>query len=291
MGTKTNRPTKREHPRKKANAPSTISKGSNKKTKKLNLPVSMPKAGMIYPFKGAVLKRHRRDNALLVAVRGDTKLFTRQLVDDSFGRMFEVATDILQKQQKRQSPHDLTTITVTDPITFLCQLRLYDSLWSWAQAVDERLFVSLFLVLRSARQNWHNARIPFNIAEHCRLARAIDAFNNVATDLKWNSVDVVAWIRKGGLLFLPTMPDTTTATDEQAKTADDDSDSDDSDTAMPDLDDLPTATAPTPLTKDQEAHRRRFNLTLEQVLESMRLLNIDVDQTALTEAFRRLNIG
>jgi hypothetical protein len=58
--------------------------------------------------------------------------------------------------------------------------------------------IILFLALRGARQIWHeNPGEPFNIEEHCQVARAIDAFREVDT-LDWDGPAVRERLVLGG---------------------------------------------------------------------------------------------
>ncbi|KAK3898731.1 hypothetical protein C8A05DRAFT_18731 [Staphylotrichum tortipilum] len=249
----------------------------------------IPKAGMIYPFQHALLKRDRRDRALTFAILKSVRgKFNRYILDTRLALIFETAIDLVREDIVfTQYP-----ITI-DPIDFFRLLRNRAIVRRWAMGITENLFISLFLVLRAARQKWHdNPRHPLEIDKHCRIARAIDVFNRV-DPMKWNGVAVVEWIRKGGLMF-----QSASATPNAPQTIGDDTAAKDAD--MPDLSDLAHPAAPDDSTATNNDSNKddpddpvpaNRHLTPEQVIASMRLLNIDVDQTALTEVFGRLNIA
>jgi hypothetical protein len=273
----------------------------------LRLKDQLPKAGLWYPLDRFLLKRYRRDFVLTGALRKDTHFLSPQVLNQRFSQMFDVATELLA-QQIPTNPS-----SATNPIPFLLSLRKHESLQPWARAVSKSLFISLFLVLRAARANWHrNPREPFDIGKHCQLARAIDAFDRVDPFAWHSAVPLLGWAVCGGLQFHDG-----SRSHDQAKV--DEEDEEDSQGAAgegiscgdggsdedglfvkrscfvsmdEDMEDMGVRAA---LKKDTDnvagdEARRHFQLSYEQVVEGMRLLNIDVDETALTEAFAKLRI-
>ncbi|KAG7291996.1 hypothetical protein NEMBOFW57_002026 [Staphylotrichum longicolle] len=297
---------------------------------KLVLRSKLPKAGMIYPFDRTLLRRHRRDLALTAGLRKDTHHVSPQLLDTRFSRMFELARQLLPQQQRsRGTETEAAAWDGIGPIAFIASLRQHEALAPWAQAVSDDLFISLFLVLGAARRNWYDTpRKPLDVAQHCELARAIDAFGRAET-FEWTGVDVVAWIRGGGLMFHGNKMAGRNADDErrgkheemdEEEGSDQESDLNDGRLARS-MSSLMVADAEekmdeevdgpfgrqmrsltvedtrkdtkdkgdTTIRKRQDA-RRQIDLTLDQVVESMRLLNTAFDEAELAESFAAMHI-
>ena len=120
------------------------------------------------------------------------RVTTGQL-DDIFAGIFEEATNLLQQGK------DETTTFKDDPISFIASLQGRPTLHTWAHSFTPDLFISLFLVLRAARQTWYERPLPpFAIEKHRKVARAIDAFNAVDA-INWGELGVVQWLIRGGL--------------------------------------------------------------------------------------------
>jgi hypothetical protein len=239
--------------------------------------------------------------------------------------MFELATELLpQKQQQSGGVEtEAETRDGAGPIAFIASLRQNDALAPWAPAVSEDLFISLFLVLGAARRNWYDApRKPLDVERHCALARAIDAFGR-AEQFVWSGVDVIAWVRGGGLMFHNGRIARVGGVDDEMEEdsgGEQESDSDDGRFAgsmssfvgedmedeMEDGVDALFAGQMRSMTvedaskgredkgdaaaREREDARRKLDLTLDQVVESMRLLNIAFDEVALAESFAALRI-
>jgi hypothetical protein len=250
------------------------------------------------------MKRYRRDFVLTGALRKDTHFLSPQVLNQRFSQMFDVATELLPQQNPTEPSRTI------NPIPFLLSLRKHASLQPWARAVSKSLFISLFLVLRAARANWHkNPREPFDLGKHCQLARAIDTFIR-ADPFAWHSaVPLLGWAVCGGLQFHDSSrrddpmegKDDPMEEDGEGGIGGDDSGSDEEalfvkqtcfvpmGEGMEDEEEQASLNNSTDSAVSEEA-RRRFQLSYEQVVEGMRLLNIDVDETALTEAFAKLRI-
>lgn len=332
VGRTLGRPTQKPHRYHRAAAPpSQPPRQSSKPKSKLVLRNRLPKAGMIYSFERTLLRRHRRDVALSAALRKDTHHLPPQVLDARFSRMFELGKELLPQQQRSGGPGVEEVRDSTDkpgPIAFIASLRQHEALAPWAQAVSEDLFISLFLVLGAARRNWYDTpRKPLDVAQHCELARTIDTFGRAET-FEWTGVDVVAWIRGGGLMFHGNKMAGRNADDErrgqheemdEEEGSDQESDLDDGRLARS-MSSLMVADAEekmdqevdgpfgrqmrsltvedtrkgtkdkgdTTIRKRQDA-RRQIDLTLDQVVESMRLLNIAFDEAELAESFAAMS--
>lgn len=74
-------------------------------------------------------------------------------------------------------------------LVFMRSLRARPGLRDLWKRHNVSMLASIFLVLRCARLNWHKApRPPYNVDEHCKTARAIDAFLAV-DNLAWSGFD------------------------------------------------------------------------------------------------------
>jgi hypothetical protein len=132
------------------------------------------------------------------------------------------------------------------------------------------MFFTVFLTLRAARQNWHkNPRVPFNIEDHCQLARAIDAFLEV-DKFNWGSRDVIHVFRRGRLEIIKT-----TAGRKQAKKNQEQDPN------------TPTNEAP----QEDAAGDSDLSRPLKRFVERMRALNIEIDEAEWLDIVAELRIN
>jgi hypothetical protein len=154
------------------------------------LPAFLPRRGMIYPIKGRLMRLARQDVAVQASLKKVMPMLATSPIDTLFSRIFREAVELLRANELGSFDHDA--------IFFLKTLRTRPALQPWAEGLCDNYFIILFLALRGARQIWHeNPREPFNIEEHCQVARAIDAFREVDT-LDWDSPAVREWLMLGG---------------------------------------------------------------------------------------------
>ncbi|KAK4148545.1 hypothetical protein C8A00DRAFT_38879 [Chaetomidium leptoderma] len=276
MGTAraTSRSSKKGH----ANLPS----DKQRRSRRSAIPVSIlwsrtPKAGMIYPFAPTVMKNVGGDIAILTAIRKTlgVQIVNASMVDGVLARIFEEATAVLQQQRRQQNDNKFKD----DPQAFMRFIRASPALREWWTYISVHLFTSVFLILRAARQNWHKKpRQPHDIAAHGKMAHAIDAFSAV-DDINWGGAAFVAWLVKGGLKVTKLTRNDDDNNDNKRDGDGDDDGDDDGDTTMQEDD------------QDGKAGgHAAFQPSVEDIVEGMRRLNVDVDQTALTEAFAQFGV-
>jgi hypothetical protein len=155
-----------------------------------------------------------------------------------------------------------------------------------------------------------NPRLPHDIAQHGKTARAIDAFLAV-DNLNWGGHKVIEWLLRSGVDLVKSGAGRdameveggmTGAEDdvmevEQGDDSDDDSDDgifvkqDYTSLAYSNLEEgvLPDESA-NPLAEPAAAPAAAPQVSVEEVVEGMRRLNIEVDQADLAEAFGKLRI-
>ena len=220
----------------------------------------MPKAGMLYPFKNTLMKRIRSDTAILTAIKAGTgaRHMTTSLLDDTFFRVFREATDLLQaaKHSGRISHFK------DNPIALISSIRRLPALRDIWMRRSLKFLVGVFLVLRAARQNWHEKPShPYNPSQHGKMARVIDKFLAVE-NLDWGSIGVVEWLLRKIIVPASKEGDNGAALTDPASGMD----------------------------IEQEDDEAQFQVSLEAVMLSMQRLNIDVAQDVLTGAFAKLRI-
>ncbi len=245
---------------------------------------NVPRAGMIYPFAQILLRRQRTDIAVTTAIcKGlGVPRINPSIVDTVFSQIFEEATKLAG-----EIPIDRTN---ADPIEFMRSLRARpDVRGIWIRRYIDT-FATLFLILRCARLNWlKNPRPPLNIAEHGKTARAIDSFLAVE-NLNWSGVDGLGWLVTGGIdIIKPDSRHNDNDNDNEMKKEEEMDAENDEDSLFVEQ------TAALALDAEESTHAgpslpRRFDLSLEDIVQGMRRLCIDVDQTALTAAFAKLQI-
>ncbi|KAH6628129.1 hypothetical protein F5144DRAFT_470653, partial [Chaetomium tenue] len=138
----------------------------------------MPKAGMLYPFTKTLMSRSRSDNGILTAIKAGTGVpqITTRLLDETFSRVFQEATDLLQGAKGRVSQFE------DDPIMLISSIRRLPALQDIWMRRHLKFLVGIFLLLRAARQNWHKKpTYPEDLSKHGKMALAIDKFLAVDT--------------------------------------------------------------------------------------------------------------
>ncbi|KAK4231011.1 hypothetical protein QBC38DRAFT_346935, partial [Podospora fimiseda] len=145
----------------------------------------LPKAGMVFEFpNGNVLKRGRRDTAVIRALRavyppnveagGTNFMPTRQFVDQTFAKVFEVATRLKQEDSRNM------TLKLKEPLEFLVAVRADSELLPFSSRITMNQFIHLFLTIRAARLNWYDEpTYPYNTDQHALVAKQIDEFKQV----------------------------------------------------------------------------------------------------------------
>jgi hypothetical protein len=223
------------------------------------------------------MRRQRGDIGVWSAIKKTAPKFTTAMLDTIFSRIFEDATKMLQEDKDKQLPRN--------PLDFMKLLRKRPSLrepWLRRQA---HFLLTVFIILRAARGNWRKEpRPPADIEKHCKTARAIDAFL-AEEDFYWSSLSTVEYFvdEKGGLdLVRPVKEDNSEEEQEQPDTEEGVWDGQKgSDDEMLGKEAAPASDEPSCGPK----------ISLELLLQGMRRLNIDVDETALTEAFAKLGVN
>ena len=128
---------------------------------------------MIYPFGQTLMRSRRSDLGVSSAIKKGlgAPSITTPMLDTVFCRIFEEATELMRKDGPGSK------FNKDEPIAFMRLLRTRPGLREPWLRRRTRLFTTLFLVLRCARRNWHNnPRPPYDIEQHCKMARAIDAY-------------------------------------------------------------------------------------------------------------------
>ncbi|KAH6854719.1 hypothetical protein B0I37DRAFT_38345 [Chaetomium sp. MPI-CAGE-AT-0009] len=156
---------------------------------------------MVWPFRSFALGDN--DMKVTTALRKVAPRLSDKKLDDFFSRLFVEATKFLKGPD---APGNLD-----NPVLFINALRKRDSVRSWAKAISKSLFVTLFLVLRTARDNWYlNPRSPMDIQTHSKVARAIDEFNRHDT-LDWSGAQITGLLirlkERGGRIKLRNIGD------------------------------------------------------------------------------------
>ncbi len=226
---------------------------------------NLPRAGMIYPFRHSMMRSRRGDLGVSSAIKKGLGVphTTTPVLDDVFCRVFEEATELMRNDGPGSKLKD-------EPIEFMRLLRKCPGLREPWLRRQTRLFTNLFLVLRCARRNWHNnPRPPFDTEQHCKTARAIDAYLAVEK-LNWSSIEALGWFITRGVDIIKPEGKNLGKTAEARNTAGAKDSS-----AKSNADTLNLTT---------------LELSLEEIIQGIRNLNIDVDETALTAAFAKLRI-
>jgi hypothetical protein len=222
------------------------------------------------------MRRQRGDIGVWSAIKKTIPSITTATLDTIFSRIFEEATIMLQEDKDKPLPRN--------PLEFMKILRKRPSLrepWLRRQA---HFLLTVFIILRAARGNWHKTpRPPTDIDKHCKTALAIDAFLE-AEDFYWSSLSTVEWFvnEKGGLdLIRPVWEDDS----EEGEGQDDNEEIWDGEKISDDdmfVEEVASAS---------EEPGRSPKISLEQLVEGMRRLNIEVNKTALTDAFAKLCVN
>jgi hypothetical protein len=267
---------------------------------------TIPKAGMIYPFDHTLLRTHQSDVGAYTAIKKNQGVpsMTTPMLDSVFCRIFEEATELMGQDGGSESGGN--------PVEFMRSLRARPGLRELWRRRNLAMFTSVFLVLRCARLNWHKTpRAPYNVDEHCKTARAVDAFLAV-DNLAWSDLDGLRWFVSDGVDLIK--PPAQQQEEEEEETEEGGGQAERSESGQGGESDSDSGTVgifvkrtcPVPPEDEGETGGERDNfgsnggagkgsgwqlqLSLEQIVEGMRRLNIDVDETALTEAFARLRI-
>lgn len=251
------------------------SRGAGARTGRSALFENAPKAGMTYPFERTLTRRNRSDAVIANAIKKgmEASLVTRALLEDAFSPMFEGATEMLRDGVDAEFRDN--------PIALIEKVRARPGVREVWLRCPLNTLSRVFLILRAARQNWHkNPRLPLDVAQHGKTAKAIDGFLAV-DDLNWGGLAMIEWLLHGGLNLGSFT----------AHKGESESESD-GETGM-----FVKQTCPVPPDDDEEiadpnnavedSDNRR---AVDGIVDSMRRLNIDIDRTALTEAFAKLRI-
>jgi hypothetical protein len=150
---------------------------------------------MIYPARGSFLNQTRKDTAVAAALRKIMPALLTDAIDTCFAQLFDEATQILR------AGDGAARSFAADPIAFVKWVQTTrPALKLWAGDLSPNYFVLLFVALCAARQKWHdNRRPPFDVEEHCKVARAIDAFHEFG-GLDWTGPAVAYWLLRAGVV-------------------------------------------------------------------------------------------
>lgn len=149
---------------------------------------------MIWPEEFDILQHVHRDAKVLFALKKTVTITTetqqlttasKKAVDETLASIFSDALhptvlQILTEQHRA--------------LDFLTALQLYNPL---AAKLGERTFFRLFGVLVEARLAWKtNPRMPFDVNQHCLLAKSIDGFLQQAPS--WTNAELDIYEAVGG---------------------------------------------------------------------------------------------
>ncbi|KAK3336316.1 hypothetical protein B0T19DRAFT_453614 [Cercophora scortea] len=176
----------------------TTTRGSDKKNARPRkfavLRDCFPNAGLRYPFAGTVTNQTRRDKRIAASLNKHVPRMRINTVEPEVALVFERATDFVLSRV-----HDFGT----DPVKFMEELQGRPEMPPWVPKMYVNVFMALVLSLRAARLNWYDTpRQPYNIEQHCTLAKSIDKFlQSAATTLVWGGEDseLTGWFRRGGM--------------------------------------------------------------------------------------------
>ncbi|KAI0156797.1 hypothetical protein GGR57DRAFT_511136 [Xylariaceae sp. FL1272] len=131
----------------------------------------VPNAGVVYNKEGRVTSSNVYDQAVRLALTAHGRN-TRAMVDEAFAEVLATAA----------SDEDVHTI---DNFCDALRPRV-----SWATTVPPAAFGSLFVNLIKARAAYQDfPRQPYDSAEHCKTAKAVDSFLKFIGD-DWNTLCV-----------------------------------------------------------------------------------------------------
>ncbi|KAI1270345.1 hypothetical protein F5Y18DRAFT_421837 [Xylariaceae sp. FL1019] len=137
----------------------------------MRLNALVPNAGVIYHTDGRITGTNEYDHAIRLALTAHG-YNTRALVDEAFA-------EVLTTAASEEDDH------VVSNFCDVLRPRV-----SWAATVDPAAFASLFVNLIRAREAYLDCpRQPYNFAEHCKAAKAVDAFLEFIGD-DWNTLCV-----------------------------------------------------------------------------------------------------
>lgn len=179
------------------------------------------------------------------------------------------------------------------PVRFLEVLRAMPGVREVWSRRTEKMFFTVFLILRAARQNWHNSpQCPYKIEEHCQMARAIDTFLKV-NNFNWGSRGVIHAFMRCGLEIMSMTTSRNQARKKEEQSLDGDEDDSNDNLFVKQDPDAPTYEGLEGEVAGQSidvASDAGFQGSLEDVVEGMQRLNIEVDQTDLLDIFAKLRI-
>ncbi|EAQ89430.1 predicted protein [Chaetomium globosum CBS 148.51] len=270
-----------------------------RKRHKVRIRLLMPKPGMVYFCDRYLLMRERRDRAVGVAMRRAFHHLSKALLNERFAQMFEAATEVQQQHFRWWGNLNEQQQAAFNSDILFNSLRQHPSVEPWAQHISKSLLTSLFMILRAARMNWHRApQYPFDISQHSLLAKVIDAFN-ATNALSWGrDAPFLRWMIRGdpGLhtkkeIMMGDVSMDVDDEDERGPGATRDMDTSSGNGGYSDGGALANPASAIPAREEMEGvitHADNvFQLTYDQVVESMRLLSIEVDVPSLVEAFAR----
>lgn len=209
------------------------SKGKHKKVQVKPRPENrlydlVPRAGLRYPYPRTVTKRRQYDNNIMLAMAGSEGVGRRKIQSLAV-QIFDIGTELIVFGDEPETPAELVAeaseanaiITETiggalpiGPIIFLKDL--YEEMISrgnktkgeennkegWVCELRFGQFALFLMSLRSARLRWHlNTQHPYDVNEHCALARSIDKFNEEAERVDWAGVEMVLWLTQGRMVI------------------------------------------------------------------------------------------
>ena len=241
-----------------------LNKNNSTQTENRVLGRNLPKAGMVYPYPGTLMRRKKVDVALVTAMKKGFELpsITKEHVHSLFSGIFEKAAKLLRQSDNKKFKNA--------PVRFLEALHKKRGLREVWPKRRKDMFFTVFLTLRAARQNWHkNPRDPFNIEDHCQLARTIDVFLEV-DKFNWGSRDVIHAFRHGRLNIIKT-----TAGRKQAKKNQEQDTSDPTNEAL----------------QEDATGNSDPSRPLKRFVERMRRLNIELDKAEWLDIVAELRIN
>ncbi|KAI1414976.1 hypothetical protein F5Y13DRAFT_187665 [Hypoxylon sp. FL1857] len=157
----------------------------------------LPRAGLVYEDGYDILGREKRDHKILTAfckagfvkiAKGASDKESKANVDQALADTFTVALQ----------PHilDLAQFESRDIYAYLTSLHTNTP---WAYRVGENTFFCFFWAVVEARKRWHaSPRPPFDINEHSKAARQIDALLEAMGSF-YSSADYEVFKLVGGL--------------------------------------------------------------------------------------------
>ncbi|KAI5924216.1 hypothetical protein F4810DRAFT_709934 [Camillea tinctor] len=150
----------------------------------------MPKNGLIYRPQCCITRKRRHDAYIFLAFlraglvtegnRSRDVGNAKQAIDQAMTSSISIAStaDVINKLEEDDS-EDVIGI-----------IRFFDALkprLAWAENINDTAFYDFIFFIIEARREWKaNPQYPFELEEHCTMARAIDNFLELTGSSRWD---------------------------------------------------------------------------------------------------------